>query len=500
MKLKPMQYAASILFAGSAAAAPVHFQTNAPDGLMAMVSQPLDATLVENEVADDFTLQAPTRLTRASFTGLVPNSAGPGPNNVERVAVEIYRVFPLDSTVPASGAVPNRNNSPSDVAFATRDSSLPSLTFTTTQINPAFTAAASIVDNLRPAAGSAGPVNGTEVQIDVVFDEPIVLPAGHYFFVPQVTLDTNNFYWLSAPKPIVAPGTPIVAPFTDLQAWVRDNSLAPDWLRAGTDIIGGAPAPTFNAAFALDGVEDTVHFATNDSDDRMAMGTVTQNDVEAADDFVLADATQITHATFTGLLAPTGAPGTIPNVDDVEIEIYRVFPFDSDTTRVIGVPARGNSPADNVFDARDSGAVNDGVAEVTVAFTVLADPVTVASSVLDHLQPAAGSDGAVTGQKVLFDVTFDPPITLAAGHYFFKPAVASNNSVFYWLSSPRPITSPGTPIVGATDLQAWIRDDLLAPDWLRVGTDLIGGATPPTFNATFSLDGIREQIFHDGFQ
>jgi hypothetical protein len=27
------------------------------------------------------------------------------------------------------------------------------------------------------------------------------------------------------------------------------------------------------------------------------------------------------------------------------------------------------------------------------------------------------------------------------------------------------------------------------PDWLRIGTDIIGGATPPTFNMAFSLTG-----------
>ena len=30
----------------------------------------------------------------------------------------------------------------------------------------------------------------------------------------------------------------------------------------------------------------------------------------------------------------------------------------------------------------------------------------------------------------------------------------------------------------------------LDPDWLRVGTDIVGGATPPTFNMTFSLTGV----------
>ena len=30
--------------------------------------------------------------------------------------------------------------------------------------------------------------------------------------------------------------------------------LDPDWLRIGTDIVGGTPAPTFNMAFSLQGV------------------------------------------------------------------------------------------------------------------------------------------------------------------------------------------------------------------------------------------------------
>jgi len=40
----------------------------------------------------------------------------------------------------------------------------------------------------------------------------------------------------------------------DLQAWTRDANLDPDWLRIGTDIVGGNPAPTFNAAFSLTGI------------------------------------------------------------------------------------------------------------------------------------------------------------------------------------------------------------------------------------------------------
>src|SRR5262249_28239992 len=80
--------------------------------------------------------------------------------------------------------------------------------------------------------------------------------AGHYFFVPQVGLSDSapagaDFLWLSAPKPITPPGTPFPPGVTDLQSWMRDDPpLAPDWLRIGTDIIGGT---TFNASFSLSG-------------------------------------------------------------------------------------------------------------------------------------------------------------------------------------------------------------------------------------------------------
>jgi len=48
----------------------------------------------------------------------------------------------------------------------------------------------------------------------------------------------------------VAPGTPFMG---DLQAWIRNSDLNPDWLRIGTDIIGGTPVQTFNMALSLSG-------------------------------------------------------------------------------------------------------------------------------------------------------------------------------------------------------------------------------------------------------
>ena len=88
----------------------------------------------------------------------------------------------------------------------------------------------------------------------MAFTSPITLDPDHYFFVPQVELDSGNFLWLSAPRPIVPPGTAFPLGFTDLQTWIRDEALQPDWLRVGTDIVGGATPPTFNAAFSLSGV------------------------------------------------------------------------------------------------------------------------------------------------------------------------------------------------------------------------------------------------------
>ena len=90
-------------------------------------------------------------------------------------------------------------------------------------------------------------MTGQEVRFDVSLSTPLNLPAGHYFFVPQVEVSNGSFLWLSTPKPIVPPGTPF-AP--DLQSWIRNDALAPDWLRIGTDITGQGP---FNTAFSLSG-------------------------------------------------------------------------------------------------------------------------------------------------------------------------------------------------------------------------------------------------------
>jgi len=241
--------------ARSAVADPVfHFSTGDPDGLMATGSRPAGAT-IEIESADDFvTTASSTTIDHATFTGLIPTGALV--TDVTQVVVEIYRVFPNDSANPPSGNVPTRVNSPSDVAFDSRDSAAATLSFSATVLNASFTAGNSVLNGINPVPGQTtggeGPVTGQEVTFDVTFTPPLSLPADHYFFVPQVLFASasDNFFWLSAPKPIVPPGTPFLP---DLQSWIRNANLAPDWLRIGTDIVGGSPAPTYNAAFSLDG-------------------------------------------------------------------------------------------------------------------------------------------------------------------------------------------------------------------------------------------------------
>jgi hypothetical protein len=208
--------------------------------------------------ADDFILGATTAITSASFTGLM---AGAPLSSIGDVRVEIYRVFPKDADVGrTSGSptfstpqVPTRVNSPSDVAFAERDTGSSNLSFSTTDLG-SFTANNSVQPGGIHAApgfltGGDGAIMGEEVKFDVTFTTPFSLAADHYFFVPQVEVTDagGNFFWLSAPKPITGGSAPLIG---DLQSWTRDEALDPNWLRVGTDITGQGP---FNAAFSLSG-------------------------------------------------------------------------------------------------------------------------------------------------------------------------------------------------------------------------------------------------------
>jgi len=232
-----------------AEADPFMFSTGAPDGLMGMASRPGSGGSLETEAADDFILNAQsTVLNTGTFVGLLPSNLNLT-TDISQVRVEIYRVFPADSDTVRTINVPTRANSPSDVEFADRDTASNNLTYTATLLNDAFSVANSVDNGINPKPNQKtlgeGPVRGQEVQFDVTFTTPFDLPPDHYFFIPQVQLTNGDFLWLSAPKPIV--GTPFLP---DLQTWIRNSNLDPDWLRVGTDIVG---AGAFNATFSLQG-------------------------------------------------------------------------------------------------------------------------------------------------------------------------------------------------------------------------------------------------------
>lgn len=239
---------------------------------------------------------------------------------------------------------------------------------------------------------------------------------------------------------------------------------------------------------ALPAAATPFSFSTGDPDGRIATGSRPESagkiEIETGDDFIIGSGTLINSATFTGLL--TGA--TVADVGEVRVEIYRVFPKDSNTVRMPNVVTRTNSPSDVEFADRDT-------ADANLSFTtnVLAASFSAANSVLNGINPkpnqTTGGEGPATGQEVQFDVSFSTPLSLPADHYFFVPQVEITDPAgeFLWLSAPKPITGGTGPF--APDLQSWIRNEDLAPDWSRIGTDIVGGKPVPTFNAAFSLTG-----------
>src|SRR5690349_2310220 len=104
---------------------------------------------IEHETGDDFLLGGQTSIISATFTGLF--LAGQSVPTASDVAVEIYRVFPLDSDTGRTPNVPTRANSPSDVAFTSRDSGAGELLFGTSVLNANFTANNSVVVGIHPS-------------------------------------------------------------------------------------------------------------------------------------------------------------------------------------------------------------------------------------------------------------------------------------------------------------------------------------------------------------
>src|SRR5262249_19710106 len=155
-------------------------------------------------------------INQATITGLLP--AGATLDSVTNVEVELYHIVLVERN---PRTVPTRVFSPEDTEIdsATRDGRAGGLSFSVSLLNSSFMAQNSVVDGIHasptPRTNGEGPVTGVEVMITVNFSPPIALPADHYFFRPEVELSSGDFLWLSAAKPIVAPGTPFANPADD---------------------------------------------------------------------------------------------------------------------------------------------------------------------------------------------------------------------------------------------------------------------------------------------
>jgi hypothetical protein len=243
--------ASALLIAQFATAETFSFTPGDPDGKVGALSRRASPGKIETETADDFVLQQTTIISKATIIGLIP--ADTDLTKIKDVEVEIYHVFPGDSA-PPSGHVPSRANSPSDVEIgtATRDASSGTLKFSASVANASFTVTNTVVNGINKVPtnvthGEPG-VTGEEVEIDLTFTTPIILPPGSYFFRPEVLVTGGDFLYLSVPRPIVPPGNAFPG---DRQAWIRNSNLSPDWLRIGADII--ADGNTYNMAFSLNG-------------------------------------------------------------------------------------------------------------------------------------------------------------------------------------------------------------------------------------------------------
>jgi len=233
---------------------------------------------------------------------------------------------------------------------------------------------------------------------------------------------------------------------------------------------------------------DTFFFTTGFTDgligmaSRPASADGSKNEIEAADDFILSQQTLLYGAIFTGLMP---ANFKLSDIGTFTVQIYRVFPNDSDTTRTPSVPTRTNSPADVELPAdaaMQSGDRSNEDGNLVFFFVVVQDHYQIANSVINGINQNTGGEGPVAGWLTQFIVLFTDEFVLDPDHYFIVPQIEVLNGIgeFLWASAPR---NP-PPFTG--DLQTWIRNSDLDPDWLRVGTDIVGGTT---FNASFSLFG-----------
>ena len=178
----------------------------------------------------------------------------------------------------------------------------------------------------------------------------------------------------------------------------------------------------------LPAAADAFVFSTGNPDGLMATATRPESagkfEIETGDDFVLTQHTSITGVSFTGLIPKGASPSIITNV---VLEIYRVFPADSNVGRTSGpptfstpnVPTRVNSPSDVAFRQFSRGR--------SLAAIVLQPSFTAPNSVQPggiHPLPNVftNGNGPVTGEEIKITVNSYHAVRFACGSLLLRPA------------------------------------------------------------------------------
>src|SRR5215471_16253070 len=128
---------------------------------------------------------------------------------------------------------------------------------------------------------------------------------------------------------------------------------------------------------------DSFVFSTGEPDGKIATlsrpASPGKLQTETADDFLLTQSVVINRATFTGLL-PSGAD--LNSINDVEVEIYHVFPGDSALPPSGNVLTRTNSPSDVEIDSATRDSAN---ASLRFSATIVNSSFSVSNSVVSGI-------------------------------------------------------------------------------------------------------------------
>src|ERR1700751_2828044 len=174
-------------------------------------------------------------------------------------------------------------------------------------------------------------------------------------------------------------------------------------------------------ASPLPAMADAFVFSTGNPDGLMATATRPASagkfEIETGDDFVLTQHTSITGAAFTGLIPVGASPSVIKNV---VVEIYRVFPADSNVGRTSGpptfstpnVPTRVNSPSDKAFAERQFSAGSLAFRPIILQSNLAAKNSVEPGGIHPKPNQFTGGNGHVTGEETLIAVNLTTPFDL----------------------------------------------------------------------------------------